>query len=104
MLIKSQIFLFCSLEICLYGDYFQQIAELLLQEELKPEILRVVVLTVAQMARRSASLTALHVTYSLLKPLVDTTTDEAARYFVSQENIFIDLLFESASVSFILFN
>ncbi|ROT64850.1 putative transport and Golgi organization protein 6-like isoform X3 [Penaeus vannamei] len=69
----------------LYSTAGPQIAELLLQEELKPEILRVVVLTVAQMARRSASLTALHVTYSLLKPLVDTTTAEAARIFASSD-------------------
>lgn len=75
----SDISLFCCLEICFYADYFLQIAELLLQEQLQPEILRVVVLIVAQMARRSASLTALHVTHSLLKPLADTTTAEAGR-------------------------
>ncbi|XP_047481476.1 transport and Golgi organization protein 6 homolog isoform X2 [Penaeus chinensis] len=69
----------------LYSTAGPQIAELLLQEELKPEILRVVVLTVAQMARRSASLTALHVTHSLLKPLVDTTTAEARRIFPSSD-------------------
>lgn len=49
------------------------------QEKLKPDVVRVVVLVIAQLADRSPDLTAVHVTSTLLQPLVDTTRPDAVR-------------------------
>ncbi|XP_068211675.1 transport and Golgi organization protein 6 homolog isoform X2 [Palaemon carinicauda] len=55
-----------------YSTVGPQISALMMEQGLKPEILRVVMVVVSQLAERSATLTALHVTKDLLQPLMDT--------------------------------
>ncbi|XP_053630195.1 transport and Golgi organization protein 6 homolog [Cherax quadricarinatus] len=54
-----------------------QLVELMGQDKLKAEVLHVVVLIVAQLAVTSATLTALHITNTLLQPLINTTLPDA---------------------------
>ncbi|KAK7080604.1 Transport and Golgi organization protein 6 [Halocaridina rubra] len=57
-----------------YSSIGPQISTLMLDETLTAEILRVVMLTVSELAQRSATLTAIHVTQKLLEPLISLTS------------------------------
>ncbi|XP_042213456.1 transport and Golgi organization protein 6 homolog [Homarus americanus] len=54
-----------------------QLSELINKDNLQPEVFRVITLIVAQMVQRSATLTALHVTNTLMQPLKNTTQPDA---------------------------
>ncbi|XP_045598354.1 transport and Golgi organization protein 6 homolog isoform X2 [Procambarus clarkii] len=54
-----------------------QLLELIEQDSVQPDIFRVVVLIVAKLAERSATLTAIHIINPLLQPLLNTTLPDA---------------------------
>ena len=52
---------------------------LLMEKDLKPEIFRVLTLIVSDLAQKSVTLTTLHVTNTLMQPLLDITTQQGLR-------------------------
>ncbi|XP_071523872.1 transport and Golgi organization protein 6 homolog isoform X2 [Panulirus ornatus] len=61
----------------LFASLGPQLWELIKQDNLTPEVFRIVSLVVAKLAERSATMTALHVTSKLIQPLLDTTHPNA---------------------------
>ncbi|XP_066983576.1 transport and Golgi organization protein 6 homolog isoform X2 [Macrobrachium rosenbergii] len=90
-----------------YSAIGPQISTLMMEPSLKPEILRVVMLVVSELARRSATLTALHVTNALLQPLMDTTNDHKTSQMINSSltlcvsrihKLFVEIGIPSASL------
>ncbi|KAG7173508.1 Transport and Golgi organization 6-like [Homarus americanus] len=66
-----------SLSLLLMALFTITLSELINKDNLQPEVFRVITLIVAQMVQRSATLTALHVTNTLMQPLKNTTQPDA---------------------------